>query len=182
MGRPRWFSRGRGGSIRMRFDAQESALLVGLAAQVVAFVAPEPDDPAQDPLFAIVGIDPMATLPDDPALARLLPDAFRDDDEAAAEFRRFTERDLRALKAGHASAVVASLESGSDRLDADQVAAWLGFLNDVRLTLGTRLGISADTQAELAALAPGDERLGAYALYDWLTYLQDSLVGLLLPG
>ncbi|MDO8309563.1 MAG: DUF2017 domain-containing protein [Actinomycetota bacterium] len=181
MGKPRWFSQGRGGSIRMRFDDQESALLAGLAAQVIDFVAPEPHDPAQDPLFAIVGIDPSATLPDDPALARLFPDAFTDDDDAAAEFRRFTERDLRAGKAAHASTVIASLESRSDRLDAEQVAAWLGFLNDVRLTLGTRLGISEDTQAELAALAPDDERLGAYALYDWLTYLQDSLVTLLLP-
>lgn len=164
----------------MRFDAQEAALLAGLAAQVVDFVAPEPRDAAQDPLFAIVGIDPLATLPDDPALARLFPDAFSDDDEAAAEFRRFTERDLRELKAGHATTVIATLESGSDRLDADQVAAWLGFLNDVRLTLGTRLGISEDTQVEVAALAPDDERLGGYALYDWLTYLQDSLVAVLL--
>ena len=42
---------------------------------------------------------PAAPTPDDPALARLLPDAYADDEEAAAEFRRFTERDLRDAKA-----------------------------------------------------------------------------------
>ena len=43
-------------------------------------------------------IDPDAERPDDPALARLLPDAYADDDEASAEFRRFTERTLRETK------------------------------------------------------------------------------------
>src|SRR5215469_3728115 len=41
--------------------------------------------------------DPAATprLPEDPVLARLLPDAYADDPGAAAEFRRYTESSLR---------------------------------------------------------------------------------------
>jgi hypothetical protein len=41
--------------------------------------------------------DPLP-VPDDPAVRRLLPDASRDDDAVAAEFRRLTEDDLRQQK------------------------------------------------------------------------------------
>ena len=46
----------------------------------------------------MVGIGTATVEPADPALARLLPSAHRDDDEVAAEFRRYTEQGLRARK------------------------------------------------------------------------------------
>ena len=49
-----------------------------------------------------IGIDPFAVTPDDPALHRLFPDAYADDEDASAEFRRFTERSLRDGKLGRA--------------------------------------------------------------------------------
>jgi hypothetical protein len=180
MGRAYGFSRARGGALRLNVDEVERLLLVSLARQMIAFVAPEPGDPNADPLAEMVGIDEVAEVPDDPALARLFPDAFRDDPEAAADFRRFTERGLRETKVLHSETVLADLESGSQTLPADHVDAWLGFLNDTRLALGSRLEISEENHEELVALPDEDPRSGLFQVYDWLTYLQDSLVLLLL--
>ncbi len=170
-------SGGRGVSIRL--EEVEVALLLSLAAQLVDLVSPPP---SEDPLVAMVGIDPDATVPDDPAVRRLLPDAYPEDPEAAAQFRRFTERDLRETKVAHARAVA------GDLVDCDGVVevadedrdAWLGFLNDTRLTIGTRLEITEDNHAELAGLGDDDPRAGLYQVYDWLTFLQESILQSLL--
>ena len=147
------------------------------------FVAPEPADPKADPLAAFVGIDDVGEVPQDPALARLLPDAYRDDEEAAGEFRRFTERGLRESKLANALTVGRALSGtpGELSIPDDEVGAWLGFLNDTRLTLGSRLEISEDNHEELVSLPDDDPRAGLYMVYDWLTYLQDALVHLLMP-
>ncbi|HEY2832850.1 MAG TPA: DUF2017 domain-containing protein [Sporichthyaceae bacterium] len=118
--------------------------------------------------------------PDDPALARLLPDAYPDDPAAAAEYRRFTENDLMAGKRANIAVLLAGLDQigpdGRLQVPAARVPAWLVALNDLRLTLGTRLEIEEDYEAAIAALADDDPRLPAYALYEWLTWLQDSLI------
>ena len=54
--------------------------------------------------------------------------------------------------------------------------AWLGVLNDTRLVLGTRLGVTEDERE----LNPADPQAGAYAMYQWLTWLQGDLVEALL--
>lgn len=181
MDEPHGFSRASSGDIAVRLDAVERGLLLTLARQVAEFVAPPAADPDADPLAAIVGIDATAEVPDDPALARLFPDAFTDDPEASSEFRRFTERGLREAKLAHALVVIAALESAATAIPGEQVDAWLGFLNDTRLTLGTRLAITEDNHEVFAALDEDDPRLGLYHVYDWLTHLQDTLVRLLLP-
>lgn len=182
------FQRTATGRVVLRLDDVERGLLRSVAEQVIAFVEPDdadgPDDPL-DPLHAIVGvIEGSGERPSDPALARLLPDAYLDDAEASADFRRFTERALRETKTAHARAVLDALaRSGSKVTLAEQEAdSWLGFLNDARLALGVRLAISEDSHEELAALPEDDPRFAAYHVYDWLTYLQDSLVQLLLPA
>jgi hypothetical protein len=181
MGKAYGFSRGRKREVRVNLPDVERSLLLSLAEQLVAFVGPEPASADADPLATMVGIDATAETPEDPALARLLPDAFLDDPDAAAEFRRFTERDLRATKVAHSSLVIADLEAQLEVLPDDHLAAWLGFLNDARLALGTRLEITEDNHDELAGLPDEDPRAGMFQVYDWLTYLQDSLVQLLLP-
>ena len=180
MGKPYGFSRGRKREIRLNIAEVERALLLSLAEQIVAFVGTDKVE-GEDPLATLVGIDATAESPEDPALARLLPDAFLDDPEAAAEFRRFTERDLRATKVTHSSVVIADFEARLEVLPDAHLAAWLGFLNDARLALGTRLEITEDNHDELADLPEDDPRAGMFQVYDWLTYLQDSLVHLLLP-
>lgn len=137
----------------------------------------------QDPLAALVGMptgDPQA--PDDPALSRLLPDAYGDDDPAAnREFRRYTDADLRAGKRAAAEVVARTLpeRGGKLVLDRDEADAWLGCLNDLRLVLGTRLEVTEDLDER--RLADDDPRLPALQLYSWLGWLQESLLSCLDP-
>lgn len=165
----------------LELEELEVALLQSLARQLVDFVSPDVEE-TDDPLIAMVGIDPHATIPDDPALLRLLPDAYSDDEDAAAEFRRFTERDLREGKVRNAQAVLDVLQTAPRRVSIgpEEMGAWLGFLNDTRLTLGTRLGITEDNHAELDALPDDDPRASLVQVYDWLTFVQDALVQVVL--
>jgi hypothetical protein len=169
--------------MHLSLEEVEVALLQSLAAQVIDFVGPRMDEDA-DPLVALVGIDPEATTPADPALRRLLPDAYADDPDASAQFRRFTEMDLRTQKAAHAQRVLDDLERlGPEVMIAGEaIPAWLGFLNDTRLTLGARIGITEENHDELLSLTDADPRAGLYQVYDWLTFLQESLVQTLLPS
>ncbi len=167
--------------VEITLEEVEVALLVSLAAQMVDFVAPRPLE-SEDPLAALVGIDPSAQMSDDPALQRLLPDAYADDPDASAQFRRFTERDLREAKVRNALSVTQQL-SGSPSavvVTGEAISPWLGFLNDTRLTLGTRLELSEDNHDELADLPESDPRAGLFQVYDWLTFLQESIVQRLL--
>lgn len=165
----------------LELEELEVALLQSLARQLIDFVSPEAAD-SDDPLIALVGIDPHATTPDDPALLRLLPDAYADDADASAEFRRFTERDLREAKTRNAQTVLRMLEGAPSLVEigAAEMGAWLGFLNDTRLTLGTRLGITEENHAELAGLPDHDPRASLFQVYDWLTFVQDALVQVML--
>lgn len=177
------FQRSVTGRIVGRLDVVERGLLRSLAEQVVDLVTPDATV-EDDPLAEMVGITPDAEEPSDPALARLLPAGYADDPEAAAEFRRFTDRSLRDLKIANARRVLTDLEHSGDkvRLSPDAATAWLGFLTDARLTIGVRLGITAENIEELATLPEEDPRSALYFLYDWLTYLQETLVRALLPA
>ena len=186
----RGFRRTVTGRVVVRLDDAERALLRSLLQQVHDLVAPEAADPDADPLASLVGIDPDAVRPDDPALVRLLPDAYADDDEASADFRRFTERSLREGKAANARTAVATLARSGDKvvLTDDEATAWLLSLNDLRLALGVRLGIGDDPSdlddpSDMSeGLADDDPRSALAAVYDWLTWLQDSLVSALAGG
>lgn len=163
-------------------DEVERGLVTSLANQILDLVAPDEEAASDDPLEAMLGtLDRPVRTPEDAAVARLFPDAYRDDVEAAQDFRRFTEHDLRVEKCARANSVkesVATAAEGDVNLTMDEASAlaWLGFLNDVRLILGTRLDISEDWQHDLADLPESDPRAGLFHLYDWLTYIQETLV------
>ena len=129
-------------------------------------------------LAAILAMDGPAAPPEDPVLARLLPDAYGDDPEAAGEFRKYTEQGLRSGKVAAARTVLATLpsEGGRVRLSAGDAEAWLRSLNDVRLALGVVLGITDDYEHESGALDPEDPREAYLHVYDFLTFLQETLV------
>jgi len=124
--------------------------------------------------------DPAATprLPEDPVLARLLPDAYADDPPAAGEFRKYTESSLRESKKYFAQTLLDTLppKGGRVRLTGDQARDWLRTLNDVRLMFGVRLEVTEDFEEQLAALAPGDPKIAAFEVYGWLGAVQESLV------
>ena len=164
-----------GQGIRVRLEAEEIALTRALMEQMLALLG---DAPGADDDLASIGIAENAAKPDDPVLARLFPDAYEDDGEAAGEFRRYTEMGLRDGKREAAKEVRGSL--GEPRqdilLDDERAQIWLRALNDVRLALGTRLDITEEWYEEAATLDPRDPRAPLFAAYDWLTMLQESLV------
>jgi hypothetical protein len=124
--------------------------------------------------------DPI-TAPSDPALRRLLPDAYPDDAEATEEFRRYTDATLRDGMNADLHAVQASLleigENGHASLDDDLAQAWLRVLNRVRLVLAVRLGIeNASDHENLAGIDADDPRTGPFLLFEWVGYLLSDLL------
>ncbi|MGX5770440.1 DUF2017 family protein [Microbacterium trichothecenolyticum] len=123
----------------------------------------------------------------DPAVARLVPPGYADDEEAAREFRALTQGDLLVRRESDAGLVLASLHDAAQipedpddpalleqveiTLDAETAQAWLRTLAAVRLVLATRLGIvEADDHEH------DDPRFG---VYDWIGYRLDGLVAAL---
>jgi len=131
-----------------------------------------------DDLAEMIGLTDNAKLPDDPVLARLLPDAYRDDPDASGEFRRYTEQGLRSGKAAAARTVLATLPPGGGRvrLSEPEAQAWLRALNDVRLALGVHLEVTDDFDERVAEIEPDDPRSPYVDVYQWLAFLQESLV------
>jgi hypothetical protein len=181
--------------VSARFTAAEAGIVRSLVGQVAELVggpgaAEEPQDPGGgdgpretadgpfDELAAMLGTTGPAAPPEDPVLARLLPDAYGDDPESAGEFRRYTEPGLRSGKVAAAQTVLATLPAagGRVRLSAGDAEAWLRSLNDVRLALGVVLHITEDYEHESGGLDPADPRQAYLHVYDFLTYLQETLV------
>jgi len=121
-------------------------------------------------------------------LHRLLPDAYRDDADAARDFRRYTEHGLRDVKRHNAEVVLASLadlaapatgRSGSGLvvvLDGDQAQAWLRTLTDLRLALGVRLDVHEGDEDRWEALPDDDPTRYVHQIFGWLGWLQQTLV------
>ncbi|MEW1863756.1 DUF2017 domain-containing protein [Streptomyces sp. NBC_00669] len=181
-GRAGSFEPVRGGGATITLDEVEISILRSLAVQLLELVGPgdQPADADDDPLAQLFAEGPTKP-PDDPALARLFPDAY-EETEDASEFRRFTENDLRARKREDALAMIRVLDAGGPvlKLTEDQARQWLGALNDLRLTIGTRLGVTEDEADELYHLPEGDPRKPLVMAYLWLGGLQESLVETLL--
>ncbi|MEE1747438.1 MULTISPECIES: DUF2017 domain-containing protein [unclassified Streptomyces] len=185
-----------GGGAAVALDEVEIAILRSLAVQLLELIGPG-DEPAEgaDPLAALFAEGPSEP-PADPALARLFPEAYGDEDgelrAASAEFRRFTENDLRARKREDALAVVRTLDALTVadnggavlELTADECRHWLGALNDLRLTIGTRLEVSDEDENDsgsLYRLPDSDPRKPMVMAYLWLGALQETLVETLMP-
>ena len=115
---------------------------------------------------------------DDPALRRLFPSAFLDDEEATAEFDSVVRDDLM----GQRLAAIETLERtvGSDRLSEEELSAWLAAVNDLRLVLGVRLAVTEESTPEEFRADAETER--AYALYAYLSYFEEEMVEALSGG
>ncbi|MFE7141736.1 DUF2017 domain-containing protein [Streptomyces sp. NPDC057644] len=197
-----------GGGAAVALDEVEISILRSLAVQLLELIGPG-DEPAdgEDPLAALFAEGPSKP-PTDPALARLFPDAYGGPERAeepagagkpegelrelSAEFRRFTEMDLRSGKREDAVTVVRTLDALSPvgdggavlTLTGDECRSWLRSLNDLRLTIGTRLEVSDEDQGEegsLYRLPDTDPRKPMVMAYLWLGALQESLVETLMP-
>ena len=165
------FSRTGNGKIILTLSEDERLLLVDLYRQMHNLLE-TPDVPVDpDPLAALVGLDGPTQEPTDPAIARLFPNAYLDDKNAAQDFRRYTEPDLRNEKKQNLDIVSDSLEQKLIQVELtdQEVSAWLKSLNDLRLVLGVRIGITDNYREDLVE-DPG------FHLYDYLSYLQSSLI------
>jgi Domain of unknown function (DUF2017) len=168
----------RGGGVKGVLTSAESSLLHSLVSQVMELVEPDAARATDlDELEALLQA-PTTEPPSDPVLARLLPDAYRDDPAAAGEFRKYTELSLRAAKHETAKVMLDTLpeDGGKIQLTAEQAQAWLKALNDVRLALGTKLGVTEDFEEQWDALGAEDARRTAFEVYAWLGAVQESLV------
>lgn len=180
------------GGLRLRFERDEAQLLEQLTAQLIELLQSHSStalDP--DPLFASLEVGGSDELPEDPALARLFPDAF-EDDEASSQFRRVTEQGLVNRKLQDALDVTSALGLGSgdpvsyaetgseDRscVEADitpqTMPAWSRTLTALRLAIAARLGIEHDQQR--AELLADEETRGTTLVYDWLGAILDSIL------
>ncbi|WP_336631233.1 MULTISPECIES: DUF2017 family protein [unclassified Microbacterium] len=156
--------------VLLEMSILEAAHLTDLVEQFADLIAETVDD----------------AVDDDPAIARLVPDAYRDDAVAADEFRRLTQGDLLDRRRDDATTVLTTLrregialrpEEISDadateafvvELDGPGVSAWLRTLTSVRLVMATRLGITDEGQDD-----PDDPRFG---IYNWLGFRLEGLL------
>ena len=136
----------RDGGYRLRIGDEERELLRGLCADLRTLIQT-----------------------DDASVTRLFPAAFRDDPEASAEYNRLVRDELVTGRLRALDTVEQTLAEA--QLDHEQAEAWCGALNDLRLVLGERLGITEDAALERLA-----RREPQYALYAWLTWLHGSTV------
>ena len=178
--------RSRHGVVSATFVADEVRLLRGLVGELVELiyddVPPRRSEVAEDSLAAIVGDLGSPEPPEDAVLQRLFPTAYEGDDESAGDFRRFTERGLRDGKVKNAEIVLESLGDPeySDQvtvsLNPEETQSWLRTFTDLRLALGTRLGVEQDDEDDWEKLPEEDPRRHVYGVYVWLGWVQESLI------
>jgi hypothetical protein len=150
----RGIERVRDGSYRVHLPLEERELLHALPAQLTG-----------------------ALGTDDPRLRRLFPAAY-EDAEAEDEYQQLVRP---SLVDGRLAALRVLQETASEERIAEQeLEAWLGALESLRLVLGTELEVTEEEGA--GPLDPGDPEAPRRALYYWLSWLQEEAVAALAAG
>ncbi|MET9447246.1 DUF2017 domain-containing protein [Streptomyces cinerochromogenes] len=191
-----------GGGAAVALDDVEISIIRSLAVQLLELIGPGPGaDTPDDPLAELFAEGPSEP-PADPVLRRLFPDAYSDPEHSpdspaeaeerrahSAEFRRYTENDLRAGKRQNALGVIRSLDALAPvdeggavlKLSPEESRQWLGALNDLRLAIGARLEITDEDDTDLLYRLPEeDPRKPMVLAYLWLGGLQETLVSTLM--
>jgi hypothetical protein len=142
------------GRLVLRLDPHERRILASLVAELHAEL--------EDPESAATG----------GSLARLYPPAFPDDPEAEAAYADLVLADLVDTRRDRVAVVEATLDAQD--LDDAQAAAWLGTLNDLRLVLGSSLGIEDGDDARTPG--PDDPDAMREAVFAYLGWLVAAFV------
>jgi hypothetical protein len=174
---------GKHGRLRLRLEPVEVQLLESLFDQLEAVLAEDDAERLAEDFRADLEASPGAAAAGrdtavDPVRRRLSPPAFPDDAGAEAEFRRLTGTALRELRDERIAACRADLARGGEveLRDDGSSRRWIQVLNDLRLALGTRLGVTEDIdEADIA-----EQDAPQWAVYYWLTATQDAVVAELL--
>jgi hypothetical protein len=157
----RMFKRVGSGRVRASLARQELELLQTLPGELLTVLDSGDDDPAGERLFPPAYLQP-------------------EDAEAATEYQDLMHEELVTGKRSAADLVTESLERASRHgsrwsvdLSEEEAMAWLGVLNDVRLTLGVRLDIKDDLDGELDE---ADPRAPGLRLLYYLGSLEENLL------
>jgi hypothetical protein len=137
------------GSFRIRLPDEERQLLRGLADELRSVISASTDDPS---------------------VRRLFPTAYHDDAERDREYQALVRDEL--LDRRLAAIEVLEATAGASDLDDEQLTAWMGVVNDLRLVLGTKLDVDED-QPELD---PSDPDAAAHAVYEYLGFILHEIV------
>lgn len=127
-------------------------------------------------LIAAIVPDLRSLLADDPndeMLTRLFPTARPDDPEAEAEYRDMVRDELVSKRLARLDMVAELAEATV--LNQEQLAAWMGAVNDIRLVLGTRLEVSEDDEYDDDPESDDPEAV-ARSAYWYLGWLLEHLV------
>jgi hypothetical protein len=147
----RMVRRGRDGMFQLRMSDDERDLIASLAGQLRDLLLSDETD----------------------GLERLFPPGYADDPDRDQEYQQLTHDEL--LTKRLASVDVVEQTVTQTALDEDQINAWMGAVNDLRLVLGTRL----DVTEEMEDIELDDPRAPAFAVYHYLTHLLSEIVGAL---
>ena len=180
--------------IALRLTVRERAILRALVGDLEAVVgapaltgdedwfdeidadgADVPDVPDVDGAEVEADDDGDPPDPDAAVRARLYPSAIPDDERADASFRRLVQRDLEGDRRARLAVVEATLNA--DTLDDGQADAWLHVLNDVRLVMGTRLGVTDDSEGQ--PFEPEDPDAAAKVVFAYVGWLLGQFVEVL---
>lgn len=176
-----------GQRIRTEMNAREAGMLRSLVESMNGMLEKRRQEAPEDDLTRLTGMRLAGTEPPrDAALARLLPDFHRPEAEAdpvEQEMQAIQSGGLRSLhelgiieaKQSAAALILATVpaEGGRVSLTREQAELWLRGINDVRLVLGSVIGVDADTPDRL----PEDDPRASYLdVYHWMTWMQDSLL------
>ena len=142
--------RTRHGDFEIRLPPEERALLRDLAPQLRVMLDSDLDDPS---------------------LRRLFPTAYPDDPERDREYRQLVGDELRERRRAALDTLLATVDATN--LDEEQLTAWMGAINDLRLVLGTRLDVSEDMDP---VPDPADPDAPMLVLYGYLGYLLETIV------
>jgi hypothetical protein len=161
-----------------RFEHGDDPLLLTLSAPEAEALI----DLARSTLAVVDS--PFPAAGDEAVRSRLFPRAYLDPTEDAAEFafQATVQSDMAQIRAIAITAFIGEIDSGKHSrrgvevsLDVDAAGRWIGVINDLRLTLGTRIGVSDSAgdsgHSEIVGVGQGDR-----AFYTWMTYLQEELI------
>ena len=147
----RRIKRDRKGGYRLELPREERELLASLPRQLREVLK------AEEP---------------DPALRRLFPPAYADDSEADDEYRLLMREEL--MEGKLAALRVVEETAYAEHLTDEDLEAWLGAIESLRLYLGTQLDVREEIYE--TPIDPGDPEAPALALYGYLSWLQEQAV------
>jgi Domain of unknown function (DUF2017) len=175
-----------GPRFRAALEAHESSLLHNMAGSILGMLDDRESSSPVDELQQITGLRTgHSQPPSDDTLARLLPDFFSPQspdpagsgqaDSINSALRSLHEPDIIDAKREAAQRLLDTCPIGGGRfeLTEDDAGAWLAAVNDIRLALGTMLGVGPEGPDRLPS---GHPLAGHLDVYQWLTVLQEYLV------